>query len=33
MQEEADETERLRTWMQVRRGVTVVGDLVEQEFE
>jgi hypothetical protein len=33
MQEEADETERLRTWLQARRGVTVVGDLVEQEFE
>jgi hypothetical protein len=28
MQEEADETERLRTGTEVRRGVTVVGDLV-----
>jgi len=26
MQEEADETERLRTGIEVRRGVTVVGD-------
>jgi hypothetical protein len=27
MRERADETERLRTWFGVRRGVTVVGDL------
>jgi hypothetical protein len=26
MQEEADETERLHTGIEVRRGVTVVGD-------
>jgi len=28
MQGEADETERLRTQIEARRGVTVVGDLV-----
>jgi len=33
MQGEADETERLRAGIEARRGVTVVGELVELETE